>query len=407
MNSPTKKLKVAVVGAGFANSPDGRENFAIRGHLPALKALADRFEVVAVCTRRQESADESARHFGIPHAFDGVERMLNDLPEIDIVCVAVRPSAHHAVTMPALRAGKHVYCEHPLGVGTAQGREMTELARTRGVHTALGHQQHFHPAALEMMRLVREGYIGRPLTFSYGIFGSNYIVPRPSHRQWIFQLESSGHPGYRTGSGLERIMAVLGRDIRAICADMAIKVPERPSVDGGSVIRSDQHDTAAYLLEMDDGITGSLHFSNAAWFASGERFELYGTEGMLMLQSVAPTEAWQLSTSDGDPNRGGLCLFGNRVEIDDYIKNPVPPERLQRQFKEILARDAPATNIPEGRAAYYVAQAWAAFHEAIVTSTPYAPGFEEALKIHDVLDAAEASAATRAWASVNKAASAA
>jgi predicted dehydrogenase len=80
---------------------------------------------------------------------------------------------------------------------------------------------------------------------------------------------------------------------------------------------------------------------------------------------------------------------------------------LQRQFKEILARDAPATNIPEGRAAYYVAQAWAAFHEAIVTSTPYAPGFEEALKIHDVLDAAEASAATRAWASVNKAASAA
>ena len=280
---------------------------------------------------------------------------------------------------------------------------MTELARAQGVRTALGHQQHFHPAALEMMWLVREGYIGRPLTFSYGVFGSNYIVPRPSHRQWIFQLESSGHPGYRTGSGLERIMAVLGRDIRAICADMSIKVPERPALDGGGVIRSDQHDTAAYLLEMDDGITGSLHFSNAAWFASGERFELYGTEGMLMLQSVAPTEAWQLSTSDGDPNRGGLRLFGNRVEIDDYIKNPVPPERLQRQFKEIPARDAPATDIPEGRAAYYVAQAWAAFHEAIVNETPFAPSFEDALKIHDVLDAAEASAATRAWASVRAA----
>ena len=59
------------------------------------------------------------------------------------------------------------------------------------------------------------------------------------------------------------------------------------------------------------------------------------------------------------------------------------------------------TGIPEGRAAYYVAQAWAAFHEAIVENKPYAPGFAEGLKIHDVLDASERSVERRGWADVD------
>ena len=48
-------LKVAVVGASISNSPDGRERFAIRAHLPALKALSDLYEVAAVCTSKMET----------------------------------------------------------------------------------------------------------------------------------------------------------------------------------------------------------------------------------------------------------------------------------------------------------------------------------------------------------------
>ena len=396
-----KKLKVAVVGAGFAHGADGRENFAIRGHLPALKAQPERFEVVAVCTRRQESADESAKHFGVPHAFASVERMLAAVPEIDVVCTCVRPASHYEATMPALKAGKHIYCELPLGISVKQAEEMYAIATAKGVKTALGYQQHYHPAAMEMARRVAEGYIGQPLMFNLSMYGSNYIVPRPSHRQWIFQLASSGHPGYRSGLGLERIIAVLGCDITGICADMSIKVPERPSLDGGAPIKSDQADTMGFLLEMENGISGSLHISNAAWFGSGERFEVYGTEGMLMLQSFAPTEGWSKETGEGDPNRGGLRLFGNRIDMDKFMADPIPPERLQRLFDEIPTRSEAKTGIPEGRAAYYVAQAWAAFHEAIVNGTPYAPGFKEALKIHDILDASERSVERRGWADVN------
>ena len=150
------RLKVAVVGASIAHSPDARENFAIRAHLPALKALDDRYEVAAVCTTRMESAEEAAKRFDVPNAFDSVDRMLEEMPELDIVCVSVKPASHYDVAIKALRAGKHVYLEHPGGISTEQAREMWETASQNNVRSLTGHQAHFDATVLHMADLVRE-----------------------------------------------------------------------------------------------------------------------------------------------------------------------------------------------------------------------------------------------------------
>src|SRR5690348_7067623 len=97
-----KKLKVAVTGAGLNNSPDGREGWAARAHLPALKKLPDLYDLTAVCTTHMETAQNAARHFDVPHAFDNIEHMLEALPDIDIVCVSVRPVHHYKVVSAAL-----------------------------------------------------------------------------------------------------------------------------------------------------------------------------------------------------------------------------------------------------------------------------------------------------------------
>jgi hypothetical protein len=78
MNTAPRRLRVAVTGAGLTHSPDGREGWAVRAHVPALKALPELFEVVAVCTTRMETARASAVHFGVPHAYAGVEDMLRE-----------------------------------------------------------------------------------------------------------------------------------------------------------------------------------------------------------------------------------------------------------------------------------------------------------------------------------------
>ena len=396
-----KKLKVAVVGAGISNSPDGRERWAVRAHLPALKALPDLFETVAVCTTRMETANAAAQKFGVPRAFDSVERMLKELPEIDAVCVSVRPSVHHPVATAALKAGKHVYCEHPLGVSTDQAQEMHDLARKQNVRTIVGHEYHYEPAALQMAELVRDGYIGKPLAFNITYFVSNYIAPRPAHRMWLFQSEMGGHPGYRSGHSLERVTSILGLDIDAICADMAVKVPERANLDGGAPIRSDQVDNMNYLLRA-GGAMGTLQVSFTAWFGTGSRFEIYGSEGMLMLDT-AGLENWDKQSGQGDPPRGELKLYGARADLALMMKDPIAPERLERRYKEIPPADRHVIvrGIERGRATFLVAQTWTAFADAIRSGRDGAPSFRDELKIHCVWDAAEKSVREKRWVDVD------
>lgn len=403
MTAPPRKLNVAVVGAGFAHSPDGRERFSVRAHIPALLKLSELYNVVATCTTRLETASESAKHFGIPHAYDSVERMLAERPEIDIVCVSVRPNVHHRVAMPALRAGKHVYCELPMAQTTAQAQEMYDAAKAGKLRSAVGYQHHYEPASLHMAELVAQNFIGKPLSFTHQFWSGAYIMPRPSHRQWLFQSDAGGHPGYRSGQSLQRVMAVLGRDITDICAELRCMVPERRNTDTGEMIRGDQVDNMNYLLRVGGDTIGTMQACYTAWFGTGTRFELYGTEGMLMLATDDTPQNWTKHGGGGDPTHGTLKLYGARVDMEQLMAGPIAPERLQRAFKEIEipARHTYVSGFKHGQAAFEVAQAWHSLAHAIHAGRESHPGFGDVIKIHYVLDAAEESVRRGAWQKVD------
>ena len=395
-------LKVGIVGASFAHSPDGRERFSVRAHVPALLKLSDLFELSAVCTTRMESATETATHFGIPHAFDNVDKMLAAQPDLDIVAIVVNPSAHHRIAMPALKAGKHVYCELPMAVTTAEAQEMYDLAKAGNLKSKVGYQHYFEPACLHMAELVREGFIGKPLTFSHSFVSGQYIMPRPGHRQWLFQSSQGGHPGYRSGQNLQRLTAVLGADVTDICADMQVMVPERRNTDGG-VLKGDQVDNMNYLLRVGGDVIGTMQTSYTGWFGTGTRFELYGTEGMLMLAADPTPDNWDKSAGDGDPTRGMLKLYGARASHDQLFGDPVAPERLQRAFREIEipAHHTRAKGFKYGQAAFEVAQEWVSFADDILNDTSTTPSFTDVIKLHYVHDAAERSVSSGGWQKVD------
>jgi predicted dehydrogenase len=394
-----RPLKVAVVGASITNSPDGRECYAVRAHIPALKALPDLYEVVAVCTTRMETASAAARHFKVPYAFDNIDRMLAQVPDIDVVCVSVRPKFHYPLVMAALNAGKHVYCEQALGVSTDQARQMVELAKRKNLRTVVGNQPHYEPAVLQMIDMVRQGYIGKPLSFNITYFASAHIAPRPSHRQWLFQSESSGRPSFRSNHSLERVMSVLG-DVTEICADMAVLIPERASLDGGPPIPSSQVNNLNFVMRAGDNVMGTLQVCLTAWFGPGYGFQVYGTEGMLML---AVQDVGEKKTVEGDPMHGELRLYGNRVDMAQLMANPTAPELLQRQFKEIEpeAKHFYVSGLDHGRGTFPVAQLWHAFAAAIHSGTDCPIDFRNQLKIHCVWDAVEQSVREKRWVKVD------
>jgi predicted dehydrogenase len=121
----SNKIRVGIVGV----SPN--RGFASIAHIPALQALPE-FEITALCTTRQESAEAAARHFGVPLAFSDAEKLARH-PDVDLVTVSVKVPDHYAPVMAAIEAGKHVYCEWPLGRDTDEAARMLAAAEIKGV----------------------------------------------------------------------------------------------------------------------------------------------------------------------------------------------------------------------------------------------------------------------------------
>lgn len=149
-------LKVGLIGA----SPN--RGWAKVSHVPALRSVPG-VELAAVVGSNQAKADVAAEFFGVPRAYGTSAALLAD-PSIDIVTVAVRVPNHIDLVLAAISAGKHVYCEWPLGRSVQEAQTMAKAARAAGASVVVGLQARRDPAVMEAARLVAGGSIGRILS---------------------------------------------------------------------------------------------------------------------------------------------------------------------------------------------------------------------------------------------------
>ena len=150
------KVRVGIVGASASRG------FASIAHIPALRALPQ-FEIAAVCTTSQETADAAAAQYGARLAFSDPETLAQH-PDVDLVTVSVKVPDHYRPVMAAIAAGKHVYCEWPLGRDTGEAIRLHDAAERRGIRHAVGLQGQVSPAINYARDLIADGYVGRVLT---------------------------------------------------------------------------------------------------------------------------------------------------------------------------------------------------------------------------------------------------
>ena len=120
-----KKLRIGIVGAG---------GIVRQRHLPGLQALPN-VQVVAVCNSRIETAQKIAKQFHIPEVMDDWAEML-DRPDIDIIWIGTPPVLHAPITISALEAGKHVFCQARMAMNLREGREMLAIDTDPGAMVA-------------------------------------------------------------------------------------------------------------------------------------------------------------------------------------------------------------------------------------------------------------------------------
>jgi len=348
------KIRVGVVGA----SPN--RGFAAVAHMPALQALPD-FEITAVCTSRQETADAAAKHYGVRLAFADAAKMAAH-PDVDLVTVSVKVPDHHDPVMAAINAGKHVYCEWPLGRDTAEAIRLSDAAEAKGVRNAVGLQGRHSPAINTVKDLIADGYIGRVLTATMFVNAGNWGATLDR----AYQADRANGANLMTitgGHNLDALCHCLGefRELSAFAVSQRDHIPLQgtgemipKNVPDQLIVSGIVGDGAVVMCQVRGGMTRGNEFL----------FEIHGEQGDLVLAATSRTST----------QRQELTVRGARGAGTPLADIPIPAK--YRFVPDGLPGDS----------RYNVAQLYVKLGEAIRSGQPAFPSFDTAVTRHRLLD---------------------
>jgi predicted dehydrogenase len=355
------KIRVGIVGATVTQGGSG---WGANAHVPALKALPE-YELKAVCTAHEETAKASQAAFGTDLAFSNFEEMIAH-PEIDLIVVVVRVPGHHALVMSALEAGKSVFCEWPLGADLAEAEDMLNLAQSRSVATAVGLQARSDPSLMYARELVQQGLIGELVSVNYsGV--SQVVANRGNGRIWQGDRRNGANTlTIAGGHAIDAVNFVVG-EFSEVSARLATRITEWHNTDTGETMQVDSPDWISVAGKLEGGAEVSFLVTTVPHAPSGNRFEIYGRDGTLIIT-------------------GGSANIGpSKIQ---HAKGDGPLTPLETPARFTLIPDSVPGGPPRN-----VAQGYARLAKAMAGGEPYEPGFGHAVRRHALISAMERSSA--------------
>jgi len=176
------RIGTAVIGTG------GRGSYLLRGVLEQPGA-----KVIALCDIKPDRLDKaaSAAARDNPATFADWRRII-ERKDVDAVFIATPPHLHSEMAVAALQAGKHVYCEKPIGVSAAQVRDLVRAARRAKRVFVSGQQMRSNPPLGEAVRKIHEGVIGNVIMVKAQRHAVADINHEGTSADWYFDVTKSG-----------------------------------------------------------------------------------------------------------------------------------------------------------------------------------------------------------------------
>ena len=269
-----KKLKIGIIGTGNISAQH------------AAAYLGDeRCELYALCDIDEELLAAKGKQYGIGRLYTDCNEMLAALPELDAVSVCTWNAAHAPCTIAALDAGKHVFCEKPMAMNTAEAEEMRAHAKRAGKLLGLGFVRRFGRDADLARALVEEGKLGRIYYAK-----AAYTRRNGSPGGWFEdKARSGGGPLIDLGvhvidlvryiAGNPQPVSVYGAAFSLLrgreLTDLPAYLASRPDAPV-----SDVEDLAVAMIRFADGMVLQAETSYKLYTGEDENsVELFGTEG--------------------------------------------------------------------------------------------------------------------------------
>lgn len=143
------QVNIAIIGTGIIG----------RSHIKRYQNIPDA-NLVAVCDINEDAAKATAEEYGIPDVYTDFRKVL-ERDDVVAVDVCLHNNLHAPVSIAAMQAGKHVYCEKPLAGSYADAKAMVDAADETGMKLTMQVATLFSDSTIAAKRLIDDGHLGR------------------------------------------------------------------------------------------------------------------------------------------------------------------------------------------------------------------------------------------------------
>lgn len=374
-----KEIGIGVIGTGFMG----------KAHSIAYSASASVFgtglrpRLEMVCDLSPERAQNRATDLGFSRYSADWQDVVND-PAIDLISVCTPNDTHAEISIAALKAGKHVWCEKPMSTTLSDSVAMRDMAAASTGKTIIGYNYTKNPAVTHARRLIEEGHIGR-----ISGFFCRYDVDNEAdgNRPWSWRMSRDKSGTGANGDVLSHVISIghylTGSTISRVVGDIAIIHSQRRDENSPNTEKTvDNDDMVSALVTFANGVKGHIGASRVTWGRKcGLRWEIHGTEGTILYDQERLNEI-KLFTRNSDPATDGFRTI---------LTGPLHPP-----YSAFLPNG--------GHSLGYMDVKICELHElltAIEQDKQVWPNFEDGLAIEYVMDAVDRSALSGQWVEVS------
>jgi predicted dehydrogenase len=230
-------IKFGIIGCG---------RIALR-HAEIIGKIA---KLSAVCDIKENRASEFSAKFNCKYYLT-IEELLKNSPEIDVISVCTPNSLHSVHTIKSLQAGKHVLCEKPMAISSAECKKMMIEADKQGKDLFIVKQNRFNPPVAALKQIIDEGHLGKILSAGLNCFWNrNNEYYRTS--DWKGKKSLDGGTLYTQFSHFIDLLYWLVGDVKSVNAY------------GKNYIHNklvEFEDTGAAILEFENGAIGTINYT--------------------------------------------------------------------------------------------------------------------------------------------------
>jgi predicted dehydrogenase len=378
-----ERIGVGVIGFGWL----GRAHSRSLARIPMLFAERAYDPVLEICADPAPgAADEAVAAFGFARGTADWRRVVDD-PAVDAVWIAAPNMLHVELVEAVAQAGKHVFCEKPVGGTPAQTARAERAVRAAGVTGGVGFNYRWAPLVRYAAELIAAGELGA-LTNYRGRFFSMYGADPLGVLSWRFRLEEGGHgvTSDLLSHAVDLAMYLAGPITRVVGTTHTF-IAERPVGSGGSHYgrgRPDDpkgavtnEDYAGMLCEFENGARGSFEASRSIVGPESQMaFDVHGTAGAAAWDLEALNELRLYRATDDRGSGYTTVLGGERFPPHGAF---VPGSANGIGYEDLVTIEDEA------------------FCAAVAEGRPFAPGFDAALDWVAVQDALLRSTASGRW----------